>query len=73
MNRVAAEFFIQRNKRFDHGHVVWADGSEDEFGLTLNVERAMEYPTPLDYLSAIVLSWYPERTKEEIRSIRLAG
>ena len=73
MDQKSAEFFIQRNKRCDHGHVVWADGSENEFGLTLRVENLLEYPTPFDYLVGIVLSWYPERKKEEIRTIRIAG
>ena len=73
MDRKSTESFIQRNKHCDHGHVVWSDGSENEFGLTLRVENLLEYPTPFDCLVATVLSWYPERKKEEIRSIRIAG
>ncbi len=73
MDRKSAEEFIQKNRRCDHGHVVWTDGTDNEFGLTLIVERAMEYSTGFEYIAAIALNWYPERKREEIKSLRIAG
>ena len=73
MDRKLAEDFIQKNRCCDHGHVVWTDGIDNEFGLTLTAERAMEYPSAYEYISAIALNWYPERKREEIKSLRIAG
>lgn len=73
MDRKLAEDFIQKNRRCDHGHVVWTDGIDNEFGLTLTVELVMEYSSAYEYIAAIALDWYPERKREEIKSLRIAG
>ena len=73
MERKSAEEFVKKNRRCDHGHVIWADGVENEFGLTLTVERLMEYPSPYDFIAATALAWYPERKKEEIKKLWIAG
>lgn len=72
MYQKSAEFFIEWNKHCDHGYVTWADGSESEFPLTLRVEELVKYPLVFDCLSAKALACYPNRKKEEIRSIRIA-
>lgn len=72
MNKKLAEFVISWNKHCDHGYVTWADGTESELPLELNLECLLEYSIPFDYLSAQALAYYPLRTREEIRSIRLA-
>jgi hypothetical protein len=73
MDKKTAEEFVKKNRHCDHGHVVWTDDQDNEFGITLRVEDVMEYPTPWEYIAAKALAWYPERTKEEIKSLRLAG
>jgi hypothetical protein len=67
-----AKFFIEWNKHCDHGYVTWSDGSESEFPLVLKLKSLLEYSTPLDYLSAQALAFYPARKKEEVRTIRIA-
>ena len=73
MDRKEAENFIKRNRYCDHGHVVWMDGSENEFGVTLRVEDLMKYSSVYEFAASHALSWYPERTKADIKSLRLAG
>ena len=73
MDKKTAEDFVKRNRFCDHGHVVWTDDSEDEFGITLRSETLMEYPSVYEYAAAKALAWYPKRKREEIKSLRLAG
>ena len=73
MDKKNAQDFIKRNRFCDHGHVVWADGSEDEFGLTLRVEDLIEYASVYEYIAGKALAWYPERKKNEIKKVWIAG
>jgi len=73
MDKKSAENFVQKNRYCDHGHVVWIDGSESEFGITLRVDDLIKYPSVFEYIAAKALNWYPERKKEEIKSLRIAG
>jgi len=73
MDKKTAEDFVKRNGFCDHGHVVWSDGSEDELGLTLRVEDLIEYALVYEYIAGKALAWYPERKKDEIKKIWIAG
>ena len=73
MDRKSAENFFQKNSFCDHGHVIWKDGSEDEFGLILRVEDLIEYASVYEYIAGKALAWYQERKKEEIKSLGIAG
>jgi len=73
LNRKSAQEFINKNRHCDHGHVTWTDGKEDEFGITLRTEDLMKYQSVYEYIVAKALGWYPERKKEEIKSLRIAG
>jgi len=43
MDKKSAQDFVNRNRHCDHGHVIWTDGKENEFGITLRTEDLMKY------------------------------
>lgn len=73
MDRKSAENIIRKNSFCDHGHVLWKDGTEDEFGLILRVEDLIEYASVYEYIAGKALAWFPERRREEIKRLRIAG
>ena len=62
----------QTPEAFSAGQVIVLCGAPHN-GLTLTVERVMEYESPYDFIAAIALDWYPERKKEEIKKLWIAG
>ena len=74
MTRERAEKELTFLRLDDHAHVIWTDGSEDEFPLTLpTIKELLPFESLLAYLKSVVEVWFPECGTNEIRKLRLRG